>query len=160
MRFCNSTSQSSTSPFATQGTTTEADVGGFWIDTGTQGNRVWRAFCPSPCHWGPGAYGHPISLHITFCGLSPSHVQQRSYSHVHTHTNTPLSTAYNATPLLLIQTPIIESQVGINSRSCTWLGQKQLLQGANVVFLHSNSHWLGNVQRWEMHWILDDCHLH
>lgn len=46
----------------------------------------------------------------------------------------PLFYSHGAMSLLLSQATIIESQVGINARSCTWLGQKQLLQGGNVFF--------------------------
>jgi len=59
---------------------------------------------------------------------SSKHWSMQTYNH------SPLTPAHIAIPLLLSQAPIIESQVGINSRSCTWLGQKQLLQGGNVFF--------------------------
>lgn len=52
----------------------------------------------------------------------------------HTEIQQPPHTCSWCSPSQLSQARIIESQVGINSRSCTWLGQKQLLQGGNVFF--------------------------
>lgn len=111
-------------------------------DDESPAGRDWRAFCP---WFKPTRAKKNIKFELTiyFTCMSTArnvhayiHFTQHTdtYSPTPPHNHSPLTPAYGAIPLLLSQAPIIESQVGINSRSCTWLGQKQLLQGGNVFF--------------------------
>lgn len=119
----------------------ETDVGCLWMMMRLLQEEIGGPFAPDSSQ-----QGQRETLHLKLLCNSSTCPRPGMFTHTYTSHKyritqpspatcpNPLTSAYGAIPLLLSQAPIIESQVGINSRSCTWLGQKQLLRGGNVFF--------------------------